>query len=179
MGGAPKGLIRVESGETLVDRWVRLLAELGVDAVLVGARSEYAPRPMLADAVAGIGPLGGLLALLEQGLQLAAPGVDPVWALALGCDMPHVSPALVKRLLGAPPDAVAVAPRREGRWEPMFARYDARRALPAVTERASRGEGSMQGLLDELGATELPLDADEARELDDWDTAEDVARRPA
>jgi hypothetical protein len=52
----------------------------------------------------------------------------------------------------------------------MFARYDARHALATAEARAARGELSMQGLLEELEATELSLSSIEANELDDWDT---------
>jgi molybdopterin-guanine dinucleotide biosynthesis protein A len=171
MGGAAKGLLEVASGEAIVDRWLRVLGEVGVDATLVGARSEYAPRTMLADSAPGLGPAGGVLALLERAAPMGAQ------AIVVACDMPHVSLALVRRLLDAPA-AVALAPRRDGRWEPTFARYDAARALPVVREWIPRTQGSMQGMLDALGATELTLSEAERAELDDWDTREDMARRP-
>jgi molybdopterin-guanine dinucleotide biosynthesis protein A len=94
-----------------------------------------------------------------------------------------VSESLLLRLARAP-EAVAVAPRREGRWEPFFARYDAPLALPVARARAdagadhasaaSAGSRSLQRLLDALAAVELPVTDDEARELRDWDTPEDV-----
>lgn len=176
MGGAPKGLLRLASGETVVNRWLRVLSKMELDCVLVGSRAEYAPRPMLPDALAAGGPLGGLVALLQRAADDA--GVGPAWAVAVACDMPHVSEALVGRLLAAP-YAAALAPRTDGRWEPMLARYDAARALPVATARANRGELSMQGLLEELGATPLALTEAESSELHDWDTVEDVKRRPA
>jgi molybdopterin-guanine dinucleotide biosynthesis protein A len=179
MGGTPKGLLRLPNDESIVDRWLRLLGELGIEGVLVGSRAEYAPRPMLADDVEGTGPLGGLVSLLRRALLRTEnerePG--PAWVLAVACDMPHVSSALVARLADAP-YAVAITPRRDGRREPMFARYDARHALATAEARAARGELSMQGLLEELVATDLSLSSIEANELDDWDTLEDVQRRP-
>jgi molybdopterin-guanine dinucleotide biosynthesis protein A len=176
MGGVPKGLLRLASGEAVVDRWVRLLEEFGIRCVLVGAHDAYAPRTFIPDAEAGAGPLGGLLALLSHARTAAGDSARP-WALAVACDMPHVSTSLLARLLDAP-DATAVAPRREGRWEPMFARYDAVAAYDVARARGARGERSLQGLLDALGAAELPLSTEEATELDDWDTLEDVRRRP-
>jgi molybdopterin-guanine dinucleotide biosynthesis protein A len=89
--------------------------------------------------------------------------------------MPHVGDGLVRRLLGAPA-APAVAPRRDGRWEPFFARYDAPRALPVARAHANARRTSLQALLDALGATELALGPDEARELRDWDRASDIGR---
>ena len=95
--GSPKGLL-VHRGKTLIARWIRVLAEAGVEPVLVGARPEYARLglPTLADEVsneasegvarggkrgvrAGNGPLGGLCALLD------AAGSRQV--LCVACDM--------------------------------------------------------------------------------------------
>ncbi len=163
MGGRPKGLLTLE-GIPLVDRWRSLFDDLGVESVLVGANDAYAPRPAIQDEIQGIGPLGGLLALLRR----AGSGR----ALAVACDMPHVSAALVTRLVNAPA-ALAVAPRRAGRWEPLFGCYGG--AAIAIAERRAReGARSLQGLLDELGASELTLSEAEAGELADWDTPEDL-----
>lgn len=169
MGGAAKGLLRAPEGVTLIDRWRAILADAGADVVLVGSGEAYAATGLeaIADEPAGTGPLGGLCALLRRA------GRRP--ALALGCDMPFVSARLVERLVGAPP-AVAVAPRREGRWEPLFARYEAAAALPVAIDALARGRRALQAVLDAAGAVPLRLSPEEERELRDWDTPEDVAR---
>ena len=166
MRGAAKGMLRTERGVTIVEHIARAMRDAGVDPVLVGTRAEYDAIGLraIADA-ADAGPLGGLVALLE-----AARGED---AIAIACDMPYVSAALVKKLADAP-RASAVAPKRDGRWEPLFARYDARRVLDRARARCARGELALQGLLDEVGATELAVSEREARELVDWDTPMDV-----
>jgi molybdopterin-guanine dinucleotide biosynthesis protein A len=164
MGGRAKGLLVGPSGETIVGRWRRVFEGLGIPVVLVGERPEYATVgvPVLPDRGAGAGPVAGLVALLAHAER---------HAIAVACDMPYVSAALVARLVSAP-DAVAVAPRREGRWEPFFARYDAPRALAIAEGHASR---SLQAVLDALGAVELALTDDEACELRDWDAPPDLA----
>ncbi len=170
MGGCAKGLLEAPGGGTLVDRWRALLGAVGVDRVfLVGRHQAYASVDLeaIGDDPAGIGPIGGLAALLER----AGPGQ----ALALGCDMPFVSSALVARLLGWA-DAPVVAPRRAGVWEPLCARYHAARVLPLVRRRIAEGQHALQPLLQEAGALELPLAGSEAEELRDWDTREDVRR---
>ena len=167
MGGAAKGMLATESGETLVGRWQRLFAELGMRAVLVGRHEAYEGLGMttIADDPPGIGPLGGLIALLKA----AGDGR----AVAVACDMPFVSIELLRRLVAHPPGAPIVAAKREDLWEPLFARYDAARVLATAETRARAGEHSLQGLLAELQAESLPIDSAEASELRDWDRPED------
>ena len=109
-----------------------------------------------------LGPLGGLLALLRS---------TGGHVIALACDMPYVSYELLRRLVEAPL-APIVAPRRDGRWEPLFARYDAAQVEPLA--HAARGQTALWQLLDAAGAVELPLAVDEHAQLDDWDAPEDV-----
>jgi molybdopterin-guanine dinucleotide biosynthesis protein A len=172
MGGQPKGLLRGPEGRTLVDRWTALLAALDVPVVLVGDARAYAGTglPALKDEPPGIGPLGGLVALLRHAQEAGARS-----ALAFACDMPFVSRALVDRLLAASPDAPVLAPRRDARWEPLCARYHPGRVLPRAVTLAASSRHSLQRLLDQASAVELPLLAHEAGELRDWDTPADVA----
>ncbi len=170
-GGRPKGLLPGPTGAALVEGLRGHCVALSVPCVLVGRRPEYAHLGVetLDDEPAGVGPLGGLVALLRR----AGGGR----CVALGCDMPFVTRALLGALLAADAPGPAVAARRGGRWEPMFARYDAPRALPTALSRLEAGARSTQGLLDALGAAELPLSLGEQRLLDDWDTPEDMERR--
>jgi molybdopterin-guanine dinucleotide biosynthesis protein A len=168
MGGFPKGLLSLDDGTTILEKTLGLVRELGAPVVLVGRNEAYpADLPSLPDPDGESGPLGGLLSLLEHA------GSGPV--IALACDMPRLTAALLGRLAGHPSEAPALAPRREGRWEPLFARYDAARAAPVVRARLARRELPLQGLLDELGADELPLLPGESMMLDDWDRPEDIA----
>ncbi len=165
--GRAKGLLRAPEGLTLIARWQRLLRDAGARPVLVGRRPEYAQvdLPVVDDAAPGLGPLGGLVGLLRAAREERA--------IAVACDMPFVSPALLARLVAAS-EAPVVAPRRDGRWEPLFASFDPPRVLALAEARAARGELALQGLLDAAGATELPLGEGEDAELRDWDTPRDV-----
>lgn len=167
MGGAAKGLLRVASGETIVERWGAIFDRLGIERVLVGARAEYAALGWrrIDDDPEARGPLAGLLALLAE----AGDGRT----IAVACDMPHVDEALVRALLDAP-DAPIVAPRRDGCWEPLFARYDAPSVLPIARAQAREGRMALQSLLDRAGAVELVLDGARRRELRDWDAPADI-----
>jgi molybdopterin-guanine dinucleotide biosynthesis protein A len=170
MGGQPKGLLRLRSGETLVARWARLLRALELPCVLVGAHDAYAGEglPMLADARSGIGPLGGLLALLEHACERGS-----TYAAAFACDMPYATDDLIRRLVEAP-TATAVAPRRDARWEPFFARWDARLAKPFVEANLRSNRTSLQALFDDAKARELVMSASEHEALRDWDEPSDI-----
>jgi molybdopterin-guanine dinucleotide biosynthesis protein A len=118
-----------------------------------------------------VGPLGGLHALLRAGGERQV--------LALACDMPHVSRALLERLLSEQPAAAVLAPRSpSGLWEPLCARYHAARVAPVCAQALQQGQRSFQALLARLEVAELPLSAEELGQLRDWDTPEDVAGDP-
>jgi molybdopterin-guanine dinucleotide biosynthesis protein A len=173
MGGYPKGLLPAgDTGEALVVRLARLAREAGLSPVLVGKASPYQvllPEVLaLADEPKGVGPLGGLAALLR------ATRSGPV--LAVACDMPYLSKALLERLASEAPEAPVLAPRSsEGMWEPLCARYEAARMLPLCLATLEAGERSFQALLARTQVTELVVSELERRELRDWDRPEDIA----
>jgi molybdopterin-guanine dinucleotide biosynthesis protein A len=168
MGERAKGLLEAPGGGTLVDRWLSVLHEVGVARVLlVGSHPAYRTLGLetIDDEPSGVGPIGGLAALLR--------GAGASRALALACDMPFVSAGLVQRLIAAP-EAPVVAPWRNGRWEPLCARYDAARVLPIALRRIEARQYALHLLLAEAGAAPLPLEPGDKPELRDWDTPEDM-----
>lgn len=174
MGGAAKGLLPLANGERLLDR---LLEECRAalpraSIALVGAAQAYASfaLPSLADEPMGIGPLGGLYALLADAERHGAHGV-----IALACDLPYLTRGLIARLANTEPDALAVAPRRSDIWEPLCARY-AVSMLPEVRAAIDGNQRSLQKLFARLGerAHALPLSEAEQRELFDWDSPSDI-----
>jgi molybdopterin-guanine dinucleotide biosynthesis protein A len=172
MGGRPKGLLLAPgdpdgAGETIVARWRRMFDALGVASVLVGERTAYAGLGMdgIDDDPAGIGPLGGLVALLKR-----ARGGS---AIVVACDMPYVSLRLLTKL-ASHPSAGAVAARRGNVWEPLFARYTGPRALEIAERNVGAARHGLYAVLDALGADALPLSADDWLELRDWDTPGDA-----
>jgi molybdopterin-guanine dinucleotide biosynthesis protein A len=167
MGGRPKGLLRAPDGTPLAERLRRLLVEVGADVVLVGASEAYSAMrlPSVADDPPGVGPLGGLGGLLRSA------GDRPV--LAVACDLPYVSAGLLHRLLqaGAAP---IVAPMRDGRWEPLCARYTPGAVLPVLARLLGARRHALQALLDEAHAVPLAVSVQESLELRDWDAPGDV-----
>ncbi len=175
MGGRPKGLlpVAVASTETIVARLLRCADELALQPVFVGAALPYALRcphvRVVADAPAGVGPLGGLSGVL------AAAGAARV--IAVACDMPYVTSGLLQRLQTSEPAAAVLASKNaDGRWDPLCARYDPPLVTPLLTQALQAGVRSFQGLFATLAPTELTLSAEERAQLVDWDTPQDMSR---
>jgi molybdenum cofactor guanylyltransferase len=149
LGGATKPLLEI-AGQAVADRQLAVLRPL-FPRVLVVA-SEPAPWrargvEVVADRVAGAGPLAGLSAALE-----AAADAESVVCLA--GDLPFLSPALLTALRDRAPGAEALAPRPSGRAEPLCARY-AVRARAVVDARLTGGLLALHELLEELATVWL------------------------
>jgi len=177
LGGVVKGNLPGPSGERLVDRLLEVCARAvpGSPVVLVGDATAHRDLglPMLADEPPGIGPIGGLSALLGHA---STTGADA--ALALACDLPFLEAPLVRRLATEAPDAWFVAPCEGELFHVLTARYS-KSALPAVRETIAAGERSLQRVVRRLGAhaSPLPVGAEELAELRDWDDPADISFR--
>lgn len=176
MGGAPKGLIALGDHdgprETIIERTVRITHEAGLDAMLVGDLDVYdaiTHVPRIHDATSVKGPLAGLHALLDHAHD------RPV--IAIACDMPFLSIALLQRLTTESLDATVLAPRsvESQKWEPLCARYAAS-VRPVLSHAIEGGDRSFQQLFKRLHVTELSLNDDERRAMIDWDEPADVTR---
>jgi molybdenum cofactor guanylyltransferase len=177
MGGVAKGLLRTPDGtETLIARLLRQCARAAPDATLylVGEATPYAALslPQLEDAPAGVGPIGGLRALL-----LRAHADDSELALALACDLPFLDETVISSLI-LPLAFAARVPFVEGRLQPLAAAYAPAATLEAVDRSLALRKHALMSVLDLLssGLERVQFDADRARLLLDWDTPEDVQR---
>ncbi len=173
LGGLAKGSLRAPGGvETLLERSVRLCREYfsASSVTLVGDGSAYTTvnLPALADDPPGIGPLGGLHALLCEAERRGQPQV-----IALSCDLPYFTLELLRRLDQAPP-ADVVAARQSAYWQPLFTRYASSEALAAVRQALAAGDRSLQRVLARLTVLELELDEAEQALLRDWDEPADL-----
>jgi molybdopterin-guanine dinucleotide biosynthesis protein A len=174
LGGRDKGNLRLPGGERVIQRLVDVCANALPTApqVLVGASEAYGDLDLLAlaDEPAGVGPLGGLRALLLHARETGCAG-----AVVLACDLPYVSETLVRLLATEAPEAAFLAPRSGELWETLTARYSVT-ALEAVDAALGAGERALQRVIRRLGAgaKELELDAASREELRDWDTPEDL-----
>lgn len=191
MGGVAKGLL-VYEGQTLIERVLGACRAAAQPAVLqhvylVGNPAPYAATglPHLDDAPTGLGPIGGLRALLREAHRL---GVD---AVAVAVDLPYLHERLVRRLCLEQPGVAALAPRQAGRWQPLFARYQPTAVLPVLEQALATGQTALQSVFRGLeagrvaahesaveaasGASELALSLDEEQALRDWDSPDDMS----
>lgn len=119
--------------------------EDGVEAVL--------GVPVRADLEAGLGPIGGLWTALQWARERGDDGV-----MLLGCDMPLVSEALLRTVLGWSDDAPTVIPLGSDGPEPLCALYRAT-CTATVEHRLHSEDLSMHGLARALGAVFIGEDA--------------------
>ncbi len=182
LGGAVKPLIEI-GGQAVADRQLAVLRPLYGRVFAVA--SDPAPWEargieVVADRVAGAGPLAGL------GAALAVPG-DADAVVCVAGDLPFLVPALLAALRDWSPEAAALAPRPGGRAEPLCARYAT--ALAADVEaRLASGRLALYELLEEsatvwlTGGELAPLDPEglsfvNLNTPDDLRRAEEIARR--
>lgn len=175
MGGAAKGWLRTPDGaQTLIERLIRQCAHAAptVTPFLVGEADAYAALalPRLPDTPSGIGPLGGLRALL-----LRAQADQSDLALSLACDLPFLDAATISAIVN-PFGGVTRVPFVEGRLQPLAAAYAPAAALRAVDRSLSLGKHALMHVLDQLGPDLERIRFDDARTLRDWDKPEDIER---
>jgi molybdopterin-guanine dinucleotide biosynthesis protein A len=177
LGGVAKGLLEVE-GRTVVERVLGLGSLFGDVLLVANDAAPYARFGVrtVADVVRGRGAPGGVHAALA--------GAETQWVLAVACDMPFVSEAAVRVLLGArAPEVDAVAFTVAGRVEPLLALYRSTLAGP-WGEALRTEEPSLRQLLSRCRARLLPeeslraVDA-ELRAVVSVNTPEDAARHGA
>jgi molybdopterin-guanine dinucleotide biosynthesis protein A len=176
--GRPKAWLPGPGGRPLVVTAFEALRAAGAREVLVAARDDAAPFARLAPALAVVLDRGHDLGPLA-GLEAALRATTTDWVLVVACDMPHLDPALLRRIadaaLSAPSGTLAVVPTVEGRAQPLHAAYhrDAVRLVAAALDaRALR-------LMDLVRALDpLWLDLAPSASFANWNTPEDAGEAP-
>jgi molybdopterin-guanine dinucleotide biosynthesis protein A len=181
MGGVAKGLLPLPGSSFSVLE--RLLHEIrralpASDVCLVGATEAYARLrlPTVADEPSGIGPLGGLIGLLQHADVAGHSAV-----LALAGDLPFLTGVILGRLVTDSTSSPALVAMQQGVRNPLIARYATRPALAAALRAVALGKHSLQAVLDGLepDVAALRVSSSEEPLLADWDTPEDVRRGAA
>jgi molybdopterin-guanine dinucleotide biosynthesis protein A len=144
----------------ILDRAIVALRAVTPEVILISSDPQViaaSALPARPDTLTGLGALGGIHAALLWAREKSYTGV-----LAVACDMPFLSPALLGQLLtrAAESDApAAVLPESGGRRgvEPLCAWYGTD-CIPAIESAARRGDSRMIAFHDDVRVARLPLD---------------------
>jgi molybdopterin-guanine dinucleotide biosynthesis protein A len=155
--GSPKALAHV-GGEPIIERVTRALRAAGTDVVAITNDSAIAAIAQVrarADAVAGLGALGGIHTALLWARDEDRPG-----ALAVACDMPFLSVPLLEAILdlahGGTYDLVAPEGGGPRIIEPLCAWYGVT-CLDAIESAIARADHRMIGFHADVRAGRIPL----------------------
>jgi molybdenum cofactor guanylyltransferase len=162
--GTDKALLRLPAGgPTLIERVVMAVSAVTDEIIVVAEDADRLP-PMpvrfVPDAIANAGPLAGLVAGFE--------GARHPDILALACDLPYLSVALLRWMAALPRQWDALVPRlpneagKEG-WEPLHALYTRTCLVPM---RAALDRGDRQATAFFAAIHVQPLTADAMRPHD-------------
>ena len=148
MGGEPKALLEL-AGKRIVERVVDALSTVLDDLLVVTntpERYEFLRLPMVADRYPDGGSLGGIFTGLE------AAGGDAAFTVA--CDMPFLSPDVVRLVLARAGEADVVIPRVGGQYETMHALY-AKACLGPMEARLRAGRLKIVGFFPDVRVLEI------------------------
>ena len=151
-------------GEPLLTRVARRLSPAVDELLVIGPQSlaSLALHARVAeDTLPAIGPLGGLYTALT-----ATTGA---YVFLVACDMPFVSPGLVRAMLAfarTHGDADVVALEANGRVQSLHAVYT-RGCLPAVERALEASDHSLHALLAQLAVVAIDTDTVRREDPDD------------
>ncbi len=158
------------AGRPLISHPIAAAREAGLDPLVVAKRGTALPPldcELAVEPDEPFHPLVGLITALER---------HPEGVVALGCDMPFVTGALLAELAARRPPAAAAV---DGRLEPLLGLYD-ERALPVFRE-ALEAEATLRGTVarlepQTLGEDELERFGDPTRLVISVDSPEALER---
>jgi len=161
--GRRKDSLPLPDGRTMLAVVHSVLSEVCERVVVLGDAETDLPR--IEDLRPGQGPLGGIEALL-------ASGSDTDY-LVCPCDLPLVTPTLLRRLTG-PTNCVATVFQVEGEADfwPMPVRVSVQ-SLTAVRTQLDLGRRAVHDLVRTLGPAVIAVSREEAKALANVNTPDD------
>ena len=172
--GADKAWLDL-AGQPMIKRVIAALEPVTSGIAIIANRPEYARLgfPVFADELSGVGPLEAIRTALANTLTSRV--------VLVGCDLPFVTPELLKFLLKMSVDENAVVPiGADGRLEPLCAIYS-KKAEQVVHDLIVSGERKVSRLFDRVATRFVAFD--EVRHLpgshlffENINTPEDYAR---
>ncbi len=171
--GGKKAFIQL-SGQTLIERVCDRLAAIFSEVVIVAdALSPFAHLPYrsIPDRLPELGPIGGL--------ESALRAIPEKHLFVVACDMPKLSPDVIRAMLPFSLNYDLVVPRIAGRLHPLHAIYSPT-CLAVVTAQIKKKDLALHSLSDHLNCFFFQeerfrqLDS-ELRSLININTLEDLA----
>ena len=172
--GRDKALAEVD-GQPMLQQVVDALQSAFTEVTLVVDRPGRYDLPglrQIVDEPAGVGPMGGLCAAMQDRLSQHGEG----WLFVASCDLIRPQVSWVQRLKDArdASDAASVITYRSDRWEPLFAWYHTR-LLSALERAITEKRLALQGFLEENEAVAVALPAGVSR-IPQANTEEELRR---
>lgn len=150
LGGVAKASLDV-GGLTLLDRVLRSTASLAVQTLAIVNDDRLAGDPRLR-LLRDPAPHAGVLPALLQALDAATTPL----LLLVACDMPFLSPPVLRRLVDLAADADVVIPMVDGVAQPMHAIYRVVACRQAIRAALDRGDPRMISFLDDVRTVRVP-----------------------
>ncbi|MFH1754245.1 MAG: molybdenum cofactor guanylyltransferase [Candidatus Latescibacterota bacterium] len=157
-GGRPKGLIRLPTGETIIERLIAEMRKADIASCMISSNEEkhYAALgvPVVEDLHGDCGPLGGIEAALNY-FRETAEGV-----LFLAGDTPFVTVREIGRLCGRfreNPDGIVFAATEDGRQHPLSGVVPVAKRQ-RIEQAVAAGHLSVKKLWQELDAVGVPFE---------------------
>jgi molybdopterin-guanine dinucleotide biosynthesis protein A len=148
LGGRDKASLIV-GGRRIIDRQLDALRSVTPHLLVVtNDRDRFVALdiPVVADAIAGAGPLGGIYTALVSAATAQV--------LVLACDMPFVVAPLLSHLAAVGAGFDAAVPRLADGPHPLCASYSSR-CLPRIEAALRAGRFKVQDVLDGLDVLEV------------------------
>ncbi len=147
--GRDKALIQIH-GESLLQKQLDVIRQLQPMECFISGQggADYGIKeiPVLVDEQPGQGPMGGIATVLSA--------CQTPLLLVLAVDMVRMTPDWLHKLIQTCPETRGRAAHIDGRWEPLAAVYP-KNLLPQIQQHLSKGQFSLQKLLDEAQAKDL------------------------
>jgi molybdopterin-guanine dinucleotide biosynthesis protein A len=137
-------------GQRIIERVVNAVSAVLDDLLIVTNTPDlyaFLGLPMVGDVYPDAGSLGGIYSGLD-----AARGAA---AFTVACDMPFLSPDVIRLVVARARDADVVIPRVGGQLETLHAVYG-RRCLPAMEACVRAGRYKITGFFDDVRVLEVP-----------------------
>ncbi len=163
--GRRKDSLPLPGGPTMLAVVHSVMAEVCESVVVVGDAETDLPR--IEDLRPGQGPPGGIEALLATG--------DDTQYLVCPCDLPLITPSVLRRLTEPGPVATVFQVEGEADFWPMPVRVSVQ-ALDALRSNLDEGRRAVHDLVRELCPEVIAVSREEAAALANVNTPDDYER---